>query len=198
MSSIKFYLKATLFSFLLLAILPGILTPILAEVNHKTDLETNTAYDKVHNGFVAISETLSNLLDIDTHIIALTVDKEYYFSVKFDNPNGIFLSVVVTNGVDIVARFGDWDTNTPKSQWKIVFVLTPTSTDEFSIVISELNGFDIIDTNYTLYANRSGFAGYWWMILIGLGAVLVLVLLIVVLSSVLRKKKKPKKRKRKK
>ena len=196
MRSKKFYLKSILFSFILFTLLPGILSPIVASNDQTTDLSLNTNYDKVHNGFVVLSETLSNLLDIDTHLITLTIDKEYYFSVKFDNPNGLFLSVVVTNGVDIVARFGDWDQNTPKSQWKIVFVLTPTSTDEFSIMISELNGFDLIDTNYTLYANRSGFAGIWWMILSGLGAVLVLIFIIVILSSVF--KKKPKKRKRKK
>ena len=196
MSSKKFYLKAILFSFILFTLLPGFLSPILAGNDRTTDLSLNINYDKVHNGFVVLSETLSNLLDIDTHLITLTIDKEYYFSVKFDNPNGVFLSVVVTNGVDIVARFGDWDQNTPKSQWKIVFVLTPTSTDEFTIMISELNGFDLIDTNYTLYANRSGFAGIWWMILSGLGVVLVLILTIFILFKAF--KKKPKKRKRKK
>ena len=196
MNSKKFYLKAILFSFILFTLLPGFLSPILAGNDLTTDLSLNTNYDKVHNGFVVLSETLSNLLDIDTHLITLTLDKEYYFSVKFDNPNGVFLSVVVTNGVDIVARFGDWDQNTPKSQWKIVFVLTPTSTDEFTIMISELNGFDLIDTNYTLYANRSGFAGIWWMILSGLGVVLVLILIIFILFKAF--KKKPKKRKRKK
>jgi len=103
----KFYLKAILFSFIMFTLLPGILSPIMAETNQNNDLSPNTAYDKVHNGFVVISETLSGLLDIDTHKIMLTINKEYYFSVKFDNPNGVFLSVVVTNGVDIVARFGD-------------------------------------------------------------------------------------------
>jgi len=63
-------------------------------------------------------------------------------------------------------------------------------------MISELNGFDMIDTNYTLYANRSGFAGFWWMILSGLGVVIVLILIIVILFKAF--KKKPKKRKLKK
>jgi len=192
----KFYLKSILLSLILFTLLPGILTPIIAENKQNNNLSPKTAYDKVHNGFVVISETLSNLIDIDTHLIQLTVDKEYYFSVKFDNPNGVFLTVLVTNGVDAVARAGDWDANTPKSQWKIVFVLTPTSTDEFTIMISELNGFDLIETNYTLYANRSGFAGIWWMILSGLGALLILILIVFFLFR--GKKKKPKRRKRKK
>ena len=190
----KFYLKSILFSFILLTLLPGFLSPIISETVQNTDLSINTAYDKVHNGFVVLTETLSNLLDIDTHLIMLDANKEYYFSVKFDNPNGVFLSVVVTNGVDIVARFGDWDVNTPKNQWKIVFVLTPTSTDEFTIMISELNGFDLIETVYTLYANRSGFAGFWWMILSGLGVVLVLILIIFIIFKAFNKKTKKIKR----
>jgi len=192
----KFYLKSIMFSFILLTILPGMLTPIIAENKQNNNLSPKTAYDKVHNGFVVISETLSGLIDIDTHQIQLKVDKEYYFSVKFDNPNGVFLSVVVSNGVDGVARAGDWDSNTPKSQWKIVFVLTPTSANEFTIMINEFNGFDMIDTKYTIYANRSGFAGYWWMILSGLGVLLIIILIVSILFR--GKKKKPKRRKRKK
>lgn len=192
----KFYLKSILFSFILLTILPGILTPIIAENKQNNTLSPNTVYDKTHNGFVIITETLSGLIDLDTHVIALKADKEYYFSVKFDNPNGLFLSIVVSNGIDIVARFGDWDGNTPKSQWKIAVTLTPTSADEFTILIGETNGFDFIDTKYTLYANRSGFAGIWWMILSGLGVLLVLILIVFILFR--GKKKKPKRRKRKK
>ena len=196
MSFKKFYLKSILFSFILITILPGLLTPIIAENKQSNNLSPDTAYDKVHNGFVVISETLSGIIDIDTHVIALQADKEYYFSVKFDNPNGFFLSLLVSNGIDIVARFGAWDANTPKSQWKLEAILTPTSTDEFGIMISETNGFDFIDTEYTLYANRSGFAGYWWMILSGLGVLLVLILIVSILFR--SKKKKPKRRKRKK
>ncbi|NHJ31674.1 MAG: hypothetical protein FK732_02320 [Asgard group archaeon] len=198
MSYKKFYPKTILFSFVLLTLLPGILTPIFAVNNRNTNLSTNATFDTVHNGFVVITETLSGVVDIDIHKIMLKANKEYYFSVKFDNPNGIFLSVLVTNSVDYAVEFGNWDANTPRNQWKIAFVLTPTSTDEFTIYIDEFNIIDSIDTVYTLYANRSGFAGYWWMILSGLGVVVVLILIIVILSSVFKKKKKPKKRKRKK
>ena len=196
MSYKKFYPKALLFTLVLFTILPGILTPIIAENNQNNDLSINTAYDKVHKGFVVLSETLSNLLDIDTHIIELKADKEYYFSVKFDNPNGPFLSLFVSNGVDSGFRNGDWDANTPKNQWKVELVITPTSTDNFTIMISETNGFDLIETNYTLYANRSGFAGIWWMILSGIGVLVVIILVILLLFKMF--KKKPKKKKRKK
>ncbi len=192
----KFHLKSILFSLVLLTILPGILAPIIAEKSQNNDLSLNADYPKVHNGFVVISETLSGLIDIDTHHIMLKVNKEYYFSVKFDNPNGLFLSAFVTNGVDSAFRLGDWDVNTPKSQRKVTFVITPTSTDEFTIMIDEFNGFDLIDTKYTLYANRSGFAGIWWMILSGLGVLVILIIIFALLFS--KKKKKPKKRKRKK
>ena len=192
----KFYLKSIIFTFILLTILPGILTPIIAENKQNNTFSLNTVYDKTQNGFVIITETLSGLIDLDTHVIALKADKEYYFSVKFDNPNGLFLSIVVSNGIDIVAKFGDWDGNTPKSKWKIAVVLTPTTADEFTILISETNGFDMIDSKYTLYANRSGFAGIWWMILSGLGVLVILIIIFALLFS--KKKKKPKKRKRKK
>jgi len=191
----KIYTKAILFAMILFTFLPGILTPIIAVNNQNNNLSTNTVYDKVHKGFVYLSETLSGVVDADFHKIYLKEGKEYYFSAKFDNPNGVWLTLIIANGVDIAIDNGDWDANTPKNQWKIELILTPTSTDNFTINVNEFNGFDIIDTNYTLYANRSGFAGYWWMILIGVGALAIIILLIALVIRIAKPKKKGKRRK---
>jgi len=54
---------------------------------------------------------------------------------------------------------------------------------------------------YTLYFNKTGFAGWWWIILSGIGALAVLIFLftfaIIGMISVSKRKKKKRKRKKK-
>jgi hypothetical protein len=57
-------------------------------------------------------------------------------------------------------------------------------------------------TEYTLYFNKTGFAGWWWIILSGIGALAILAFIftfmVIGLISVAKRKKKGKKRRIKK
>lgn len=188
--------KTLLFLAILLTFLSGFLLPIFGSNNNNTNPSLNTVYDKVHKGFLLKSDSLEALLGTDSHKIELKGGKVYYFDLKVDNSIGGSITAVLTGGSPGHADIGTWDGNDPKSMRRITFLYTPDTTEIYTLTIIKIIPIDNAESDYTLYVNRQGFAGYWWMILSGLGALLILILIISILFR--GRKKKPKKRKRKK
>ncbi len=185
--------KIIMFSLILLAFIPGILTPIIGLNKHESNHNLATAFDEVHKGFMYKSETLEAFGGADSYQLELKAGKTYYFSIKFDNTVGwsLFVTLIGSPGyVDV----GAWDANDPVNMRKIMFLFTPDTTQNHTLIILKSAPFDNVETEYTVYVNRQGFAGIWWMILIGVGALVIIILLIALVVRVV----KPKKRKRRK
>ncbi|NHJ49079.1 MAG: hypothetical protein FK733_14930 [Asgard group archaeon] len=196
MQSKKLLSKAILFSLILTTVIPGILTPIMAANYSDNNLTTNEAFTKVYKGFLYKKDSLEAFLGTDSFILYLKGGKTYYFQFKVDNSVGASIMVSLTGSPGHL-EFGSWDADDPVSMRKIIFLYTPDATGNATLVITKLIPIDNAESDYTVYVNRQGFAGYWWMILSGVGVLLVLILGVVLLIRLLRKKPKKKKRKRK-
>ena len=189
----KIITKTTLFLLVLTTFLPGILTPILAGNNYNNNPSVNEAYEKVHNGFLYKKDNLETILGSDSFILNLKEGKTYYFYFKIDNSIGASILVALL-GSPGFAEFGSWDADDPENMRKIVFLYTPDSTGNQTLTITKIIPIDNADSDYTVYVNRQGIAGYWWMILIGVGALIIIILVIALIIRAI----KPKKGKRKK
>ena len=195
MSYNKSITKNMLFFAISLTFLSGFLLPIIGSINYNPSPSLSTIYDKVHKGFLLTSDSLEALLGLDSYQIELKGGKVYYFDIKVDNSIGTTITVALT-GSPGHADIGTWDADDPKSMRRITFLYTPDTTEVYTFTILKIIPIDNAESDYTLYVNRQGIAGYWWMILSGLGVLLVLILIVSILFR--GKKKKPKRRKRKK
>jgi hypothetical protein len=192
----KVLTKTMLFFAILLTFLSGSFLPIIGSIYNTANPSLSTAYDKVHKGFLLKSDSLEALLGSDSFQIELKGGKVYYFSFKVDNSIGASITVALTGGLPGHADIGTWDADDPKSMRRITFLYTPDTTEVYTLLILKIVPIDNAETDYTVYVNRQGFVGYWWIILAGLGGVLVLIIILVAVRSAT--KKKPKRRKRKK
>jgi hypothetical protein len=188
--------KAMLFSFVLFTFLSSTLTPIIGSIYHDIGLTTSTDFEKIHKGFLYKSESLEAFGGADSYKLVLKGGKPYLFNFNVDNTVG-FSIVVTLFGVPGDLLVGAWDADDPKSMRKIVFIYTPDDTSNHTLLIAKILPFDNVETKYTVYVNRNGFAGIWWMLLTGIGALAAIVLAIALIIRSSRKKKKKKKRKRK-
>jgi hypothetical protein len=184
-----------LFYAISLTFLSGLLLPIFGSNNSNSNPSLSTAYDKVHKGFLLTSDSLEALLGSDSYQIELKGGKVYYFDLKVDNSIGTSITVALTGGLPGHADIGTWDADDPKSMRRITFLYTPDTTEVYTFTILKILPIDNAESDYTLYVNRQGFMGYWWMILASLGILFVIILLFAVL---IRAGRKPKKRKRRK
>jgi len=187
--------KTMLFFAISLTFLSGFLLPIIGSINYNPNPSLSTIYDKVHKGFLLTSDSLEALLGLDSYQIELKGGKVYYFDIEVDNSIGQPITVALIGGSPGHADFGTWDADDPKSMRRITFLYTPDTTEVYTFTILKIIPIDNAESDYTLYVNRQGIAGYWWMILSGLGALLIIILIFTVLF---RARKKPKKRKRRK
>ncbi len=173
-----------------LFLVPSVL--VFATTNTEQQVLTpDEDFPNIHRIFIYTKETLGNIISADTYHMKLKEQKEYYFWTSINIEAGSFqLSVTGPGGSHIEAKV--WGTSDPKDARKMSFVFTPTSTGNYTIMVSTLIATD--GGTYQLYVNRSGFAGFWWMIGLGLLAVIVLLGFPIM---ILRARKKKKKRKRK-
>jgi hypothetical protein len=193
----KSFTKAMLFSFVLFTFLSSTLTPIISYIYHDIGLTTSTDFEKVHKGFLFKSESLEAFGGADSYKLLLKGGKPYLFNINVDNSVG-FSIVITLFGVPGDIHVGTWDADDPKSMRKIVFIYTPDDTSNHTLLIAKILPFDNVETKYTVYVNRNGFAGIWWMLLVGIGALAAIILTIaLILKSTRKKKKKKRKRKRK-
>ncbi len=131
--------------------------------------------------------------------VSLKQDVEYKARIKFTEVYGgtfwILLHGVTTSESDIITLVSS-ETN---YVLEVVYVADGTTTGEIQLGYSASAMPE--NPTYTLYFNKTGFAGWWWIALSGLGTLAVLIVvfsfMIIGMISVTRRKKKGKKRKRK-
>ncbi|MHA1220757.1 MAG: hypothetical protein ACTSQB_03395, partial [Candidatus Heimdallarchaeota archaeon] len=188
--------KSLFFMVVICLFLPGVFTPIIGLNNKDSDLTINTVYEKVYKGFLYKEETLEPLGGFDSYIIEMKTGKAYDFNIKIDTTFGvgILITIVGNPGHAVV---GTWGPTDDESLRKIQFMYTPATTGNHTLIIAKILLIDMNENAYTVYVNRNGFAGIWWMIAGGLGALLILTIIPVsIIKSVRKKKKKTKKRKK--
>ncbi|MEA2071001.1 MAG: hypothetical protein U9O98_06885 [Asgard group archaeon] len=133
----------------------------------------------------------NGLGDIDSFTMDLKKDKEYVFWTKIKISSGVFTLAISGSG----GSAGDtetFDTDDPDSVRKLTFKFTPSESGEYSLAITSFLPNE--GGTYRLYANRSGFAGWWWMALSGVGAIIIVVLIIVGVIRIFRGPKRKRRR----
>jgi hypothetical protein len=138
----------------------------------------------------------------DTHWfqVALKQDVEYVARMKFTAALGgtfiISLTGVLTNTVNFEVL------SNPVTNYLLeaIYIADGTTTGVLQITYSTPAIHQEFPT-YTLYFNKTGFAGWWWIALSGIGALAVLAFIftfmIIGMISVSKRKKKGKRRRRK-
>ena len=119
--------------------------------------------------------------------------KQYFFWTSINIPEGWFgLSVIGPGGTHAEEEF--WVESDPNSDRKISFNFTPSADGDHSIFVGSVIATDA--GNYQLYVNKAGFAGYWWLILVGVLALVLILLIPILLFSRSKKGKKKRKKRR--
>ena len=183
-----------MFVLILAIFLSSIFLPVLGTINRDNGLSTSTTYDKVYKGFLYKKESLEAMGGGDAYKLALKAGKLYYFSIKIDSGLGLqFFVTVMGNPGD--AYVGTWGSGDPEDMRKIEFTYTPAVDSNQTLLITKILPIDMVENEYTVYVNRNGFAGIWWMILAGIGALALIILVIALIIRAARPKKKSKRKK---
>jgi len=138
----------------------------------------------------------------DSHYfkVAMKQDVEYVARLKitasYGGNFGIYLQGVLTNSwiVDTLS--------TPVTNYRLEVLYTADGTATGTMQLLYSTSTPQETPSYTLYFNKTGFAGWWWIVLSGIGVLAVFVVLftfsiIGMISVSKRKKAKGKKKKRK-
>lgn len=141
----------------------------------------------------------SDIGDAHWFQVALKQDVEYVARIKITAAYGgtfiIALFGVTTNNFTI-EPFSNPITN---HVLETVYIADGTTTGSLQLIYSTAILNQEFPT-YTLYFNKTGFAGWWWIILSGIGTLAILVFLftfaIIGMISVSKKKKKKGKKKK--
>ena len=134
---------------------------------------------------------LEELIDADNFAIELKADKEYVFWASVNCPSGIFALTIGGPGGSS-SDTETWDAEDPNSARRLKFYFTPSDSGEHTLTVGSLLNEDA--GTYRIYANRAGFAGYWWMIAAGIGDILLVFLIIFGLIRLASPKKKQRRR----
>ncbi|NHJ86405.1 MAG: hypothetical protein FK734_13155 [Asgard group archaeon] len=192
------YAKIFVSLMIIFSILPISSVMVLSMENNNSAmvLQTSSAEDKIHRGFLYTNGVLAGFVDIDAFTVILKEGKEYYFWLKADIASGALVSLAILGDGINHLEFGSWDSNDPASMRKIIYTATSTDAGNHSVLVT-YTGLLLTDIcEYTLYINQVGIAGYWWMIAAGVGALLIVIIVIVLIAKAVKPKKKKGKRKR--
>lgn len=140
----------------------------------------------------------------DTHWfkVALKQDVEYVARMKFTAALGGTFIISLTGVSTNTVNFETIGTPVTNYLLEAIYVADGTTTGTLQITYSTPSIHQEFPT-YTLYFNKTGFAGWWWIALSGIGTLAVLIfiftfMIIGMMSVSKRKKTKGKKKKRKK
>jgi len=192
-----FMKKQTITKIVTLCLIIVTLSPIVtltvqSQMNgHFDDLTTKGEDTKLYKGLLYKTGILGNIMSLELYHFQMKANKTYVLRAKFDITEGAFsLDVSGPGGVHIFPE--TWSSSEPKSARVIQFLFTPTDTGDHTIFVWCIIGNAAGE--YSLYVNQDGFAGWWWMLAVGIGAVLLIVIVFVGISRAVKPKRKGKKR----
>ncbi|MBD3190110.1 MAG: hypothetical protein GF308_05680 [Candidatus Heimdallarchaeota archaeon] len=170
---------------IVLCLVPAIVTPVIAAQEFPSEISFNPKEEdeKVRRVILYKKGALGNFLSSDIYHMKLKEGAQYMFWAKINIEGGIF-SLAIDGPGGTKSEVKDWNQDDPESEHVISFYFTPDDGGDHTVVIASLAASDGGD--YRLYANRAGFAGYWWMIAAGVGALIVLIFVIVLVIKILK------------
>jgi len=134
--------------------------------------------------------------DVHRFQVKLKQDVEYIARIKITAENGglFFISLY---GVVTFSNYNE-DISTPITNqiFEIKYTADGTTTGELQVTYILLTSPQF--PTYTLYFNKSGFAGWWWIALSGIGVLAVLIFMFTFMTIGLITVSKRKKKKRRK
>ena len=188
----KIITKIVTYCLIILTLSPIVTLTVQSQMNGgSNDLAINTEDTKLYKGLLFKRGTLGNILSFDHYHFQMKANKTYVLRAKIAITDGGF-SLDVSGPGGIHFEPTSWSSSDPKSARVIQFLFTPTVTGDHSIIVWCYVGNDAGD--YSLYVNQDGFAGWWWILAIGIGTLLLIVIIFVVISRVAKPKRKGKKR----
>ncbi|MFW9922555.1 MAG: hypothetical protein ACFFDW_04610 [Candidatus Thorarchaeota archaeon] len=186
------YNKLILATLLIAFIIPTFVFPVNAKnPSFSKTPQLNEEFTTIHKVMLYKTGTLGNIASSDTYHYQLKENVTYYFWVKIKIPEGAFtLTVIGDGGVKIEPKA--WAEEDPNSDRIIAFTFTPSDSGDHLVIVTVIAATD--PGSYILYANRDGFAGWWWMLAAGIGALVVLIIVISLIAKAFKPKKKKGKR----
>jgi len=186
------------FTFLFFCFIPMIFLPIFAQAqvdSTVSNIDLNMIDDYHERSLYFFQKGKLNVLS-DVHYFRISLKNGNTYSAKLwitasDGGDFIFtLTGDLTNGQIVISTLANLDKEL------LEFEYTSDATITGVIQIIYINMASPYYPTYTLYVNRAGFAGLWWIILSGIGALAILVILFTFAGIGMRTVAKKKRKKR--
>lgn len=181
----------------------AIFLPIIAngQINNgNTEFTPETILDlKVRSVILRKKGIFSEIGDAHWFHVALKQDVEYIARIKITAAYGGTFFIIL-RGVSTLSSYSEiFSSPITNHVFEVVYTADGTTTGDLDILYSTLTPLE--NPTYTLYFNKTGFAGWWWIALSGIGTLMILVFMftfmIIGLISVSKRKKKKRRKKRK-
>jgi len=189
-----FYMKTKLITkvvaiFLLFVTLtPMMILTVHSETSENSKLLFTNAEDtKLYKVIFYKKGNLGNILSSDLYHFQMKANRTYLIKTKIDISDGLF-SLAVSGPGGTYLKPGAWTASDPADSRFIQFLFTPDESGNHIIAIAVAAAID--GGTYSLYINQDGFAGWWWILAIGIGFLLIVIIIFVVLFRASKKSKK--------
>jgi len=136
---------------------------------------------------------LGTLLDYDSYHLELKKDVEYVCWANIKISEGTFV-ITAVGAPDFFSTSNNWNSSTPNRKHVVKLTFFASHDGEYTISVATVAASE--EGKYTLYVNKAGFAGIWWMLLIPILVLLLIFGLVFFLRVRKRRKKRARKRKR--
>ena len=182
----------------------AIFLPIIAngQINNgNTEFTPETILDlKVRSVILRKKGIFSEIGDAHWFHVALKQDVGYIARIKITAAyGGTFL--ILLRGVSTLSSYNEIFSSPITNQvLEVVYTADGTTTGDLDILYSTSTPLE--NPTYTLYFNKTGFAGWWWIALSGIGVLLVLIVnftfMVIGMTSIAKRKKGTKRKKKRK
>jgi len=190
-------------SILSICITEMIFLPIIVDSQMNSgDIEftTETIYDlKVRRAFIYRKGIFAEVSDWHIFKFKMKQDVDYVARMKVTAVDGGRFVIAIRGATTL--SFHDEDISSPITNYLFETNFTADATTIGQVDVTYILVSSTQNPTYSLYLNKSGFAGWWWIALSGIGAVAVLIFIftfmVIGLISTSKRKKKTKKKKKK-
>ena len=154
------------------------------------DLEPQIYTDSyIRKMIILKTKKVTPQFDYHLYTMHLSVGESYTFYLKVFSKKGGEYIFKISDQSQAVLQTVEWDETSKFSEKKITLELTANHNGDYAIEISYQNILQDKESYYTLYANEQGFAGWWWLGLIGLLILVVFFFLVIGVPLIVRKRK---------
>lgn len=152
---------------------------------------------KVRRAFIYRKGVFAEVSDWHIFKFEMKQGVEYIARMKVTAVDGGYFSVAIRGATNLSAYFET--IGNPITNYIFETKYTGDATTTGQVDVTYILVTSTQNPTYTLYINKTGFAGWWWMALSGIGslAVLIFIFTFMIVGLVSTSKRKKKKRKRK-